>query len=76
MFTTCRRATATALSLLTTATLAVALTAPAAHADRIDAGSGYAPHRTTDSLDIGQVVAFRKAQRAQYVVAHGLLAYR
>ena len=76
MFTTCRRTTATALSLLTTATLAVALTAPAAHADRVDAPYGHAQPRTTDSSDIGQVVAFRKAQRAQYVVAHGLLAYR
>ena len=56
MFTTCRRTTATALSLLATATLAVALSAPTAHADRIDAGSGYAAHRTADAVDIGKTI--------------------
>jgi hypothetical protein len=76
MFTTCRRTSATALSLLATATLAVALTTPAAHAQREDTAYGPAHHGPTDPSDIGAVVAFRKAQYAQYVVDEGLVAYR
>ena len=74
--TTTRRRTATALSLAATATLTVALSTlsiPAAHAQRVDTGYGHAAPGTTD---IGAIVAFRKAQQAQYLVDHGLLALR
>jgi hypothetical protein len=76
MFTTCRHTTATALSLVAAATLAVGLTTPAAHAQRTDTGYGYAHQRTTSPSDVGEVVASRKAQQAQYLVNHRLLAYR
>ena len=77
--TTTRRRTATALSLAATATLTVALSAlstPAAHAQRADTGYGNASRHTIDPTDIGAIVAYRKAQQAQYLVEHGLLARR
>jgi hypothetical protein len=59
---------------LTAATLGAA--APAAQAARADSGARLGRHAPPYLSDIGQIVAFRKAQQAQYLVDHRLLALR
>jgi len=67
--TTYRRTTTTAIVLAATAALTVGPATTAAHAQRSDTG-GSSTHAPTA---IDDVVAFRKAQQAQYLVDHGLV---
>lgn len=76
MFANFRHTTATALVMVVSATLTVGLAAPAAHAQRSDIDAGHAHQATTSVTDVGNTVAYRKAQQAQYLVEHGLLAFR
>jgi hypothetical protein len=79
MSTTIHRLTSIALALGALAILTVALSAlsvPAAQAQRADTGYGRASWYAADPGDIGAIVAFRKAQQSQYLVEHGLLAFR
>ena len=71
--TTYRRTTITSLTLSATAALLVGLFPPAAHANQTDAGR---PTAARPLAGVDEVVAFRKAEQAQYLVDQGLLALR
>jgi hypothetical protein len=75
MTTTSHRSTITAFALAAAATVVLLGPAPSAHATR-PGSDGSASSTTHDPIDIGLVVAHRRAEQAQYLVTHRLLDLR